>query len=639
MELHFMRPQWLWTLAPACILLLALWRQRGSGGGWQAVIAPDLLRHLVKERASAHGGKLLPLVLLGWLLAAVAASGPSWQKIPLPVHQKQDALVVILDLSYSMKAADLAPSRLDRVRQKLLDLLQQRNEGQTALVAYAGDAHIVTPLTDDRPTIANLLPALNPDMMPLPGSDPVSAVKMALDLLRSAGVRQGRILLATDGVSDRDRRGIEAAVAGSDTTLSVLGVGTPAGAPIPLPQGGFLKNENGAIVLPGLDEQNLRSLASEAGGIYRRIQVDDGDLEALLADTPLQETGATLALERTADTWEDQGYLLILPLLPLVLGLFRRGWLLGLVPLMLLAQPRPALALSWEDLWFTPDQQGRHALERGDNEAAAALFNNPDWAGTAAYRNGDYESAIEHFDDTDSADRLYNRGNALARAGKLEQAIAAYEQSLALQPDRQDAEENLDLLKKLRDQQQEQQSQEQQNQNPQQDQGQQGDQEQQNQDQQQDPDQQQAQGQQQDQEQRNQDQQQGQGQQQNQKQQQQSQDQQRDQDQQQDQEQQNQEQQQEREHQQSQAQQGQDQETEPGREHPREERQEASGPEEQDLQKAPGDETEDAERDQATEQWLRRVPDDPSGLLREKFRYESRQRQQEGDHQPDESFW
>ena len=203
MDMHLMRPEWLWTLVPALILIVMLWRQRGRTGSWDAVIAPELLRHLVGDSASSRGSNLLPLVLLGWLIAAVAASGPSWQKIPQPVHQKQDALVVLLDLSDSMKSADLAPSRVDRARQKLLDLLQQRREGQTGLIAYAGDAHIVTPLTDDTLTIANLLPALQPDMMPLLGSDPVSALAQALELLRSAGIRRGTILLLTDGVSEK----------------------------------------------------------------------------------------------------------------------------------------------------------------------------------------------------------------------------------------------------------------------------------------------------------------------------------------------------------------------------------------------------------------------------------------------------
>ena len=237
--------------------------------------------------------------------------------------------MVLLDLSYSMKSADLAPSRLDRARQKLLDLLQQRREGQTGLIAYAGDSHIVTPLTDDTLTIANLLPALHPDMMPLPGSDPVSALEQALELLRSAGIRQGKILLLTDGVSEKDSDAIEKVMADSPSQLSIIGVGTATGAPIPLPDGGFIKDDAGAIVMPGLDEAGLRKLARATGGSYRRMQIDDTDLEFLQAESLLYESDETLALDRTADAWEDQGYFFILALLPLALGLFRRGWILS----------------------------------------------------------------------------------------------------------------------------------------------------------------------------------------------------------------------------------------------------------------------------------------------------------------------
>jgi Ca-activated chloride channel homolog len=627
MELHLMRPQWLWTLLPALLLLLLLWRQRSRNGSWQSVIVPDLLRYLVSGSGASRGVNLLPVVFLGWLLAALAASGPSWQKLPQPVHQKQDALVILLDLSYSMKSADLAPSRLERARQKLLDLLQQRREGQTALIAYAGDAHIVTPLTDDTPTIANLLPALHPDMMPLPGSEPVSAVTQALELLRSAGIRQGKLLLVTDGVSEKDREGIEKVMAGSDSQLTIMGVGTPSGAPIPLPNGGFLKDDAGTIIMPGLDEENLRELASAAGGNYRRMQLDDSDLRDLLTGNPMSDTGETLALDRTADTWEDQGYLLILALLPLALGLFRRGWLLALLPVLLLVQPAPATAQTWEDLWFTPDQQGQRALQQGNNEAAATLFENPEWAGTAAYNNSDYETAIEHFNDPVNADSLYNRGNALARAGQLDKAITAYEQSLQQQPDRADARENLELVKQLQEQQQQNQNQ---NENQNQDQDQQEEQQEQNQQQNQNQDQ--------DQDQDQQDKQQP-----NQKQNQQQNSKQNPQDAQQpdggknaqpDQAQDAPKQEQNSESQQQRAESQQEKEDADAA---------AGTTRDEETQKEPVDgkarsEADNTEHDQAMEQWLRRVPDDPSGLLRQKFRYESLQRQEQGVGRDDEAY-
>lgn len=604
MNFHLMRPEWLWALVPAVILAGLLWRLRNRSGSWSAVIAPDLLPHLIGDSSGSHKSNFTPALLLVWAIAVIAATGPSFQKIPQPVHQKQDALVLVLDLSYSMMAADLAPSRNDRARQKLLDLLEQRKEGQTGLIAYAGDAHIVTPLTDDTPTIANLLPALNPGMMPVPGSEPAAALAQALELMQSAGIQQGRILLVTDGISERDRQEASDLMRGSGMGLAIMGIGTATGAPLPLPKGGFLKDDSGTIVMPSLEESVLRGLASDTGGRYMRMQIDDADLDYLLADDLLEIPEQTMMLDRTADAWEDQGYLLILLLLPVVLGLFRRGWIVCLLPLMFAPLPQKANANVWDDLWRTPDQQGQRALQQGENEAAAGLFESQDWAGTAAYRAGDYERASQSFADSDSADALYNQGNALAKAGQLDEAIEAYRKSLALKPEQQDAIDNLALLEELQKQQQEQQQQsDQQNEQDQENE----EQEDQNQEQQQNQDQQQGE---------------------------------------QDQEQQQDSQPQPPEDPQNSEQDQQDereQESEPEQEQNAEQEEQARQENEQQQEKLDEEiaqaQQEDLEKDQAMEQWLRRVPDDPSGLLRQKFRYESQQRQQQGKTKDDETYW
>ena len=607
MNLHLMRPEWLWALVPALLLALGLWRLRHRSGSWSSVIDPMLLQHLIGEDSDRVRRNLAPALLLAWAIAVVAAAGPSLQKIPQPVHQKQDALVLVLDLSYSMTAADLAPSRVDRARQKLLDLLDQRREGQTGLIAYAGDAHIVTPLTDDTPTIANLLPALNPGMMPVMGSEPAAALSLGIELLHSAGIRQGRLLLVTDGITAADQQEIAALLQGSGVTLSVMGIGTSTGAPLPLPKGGFLKDEAGTIVMPTLDESLLRGLAADNGGRYMRMQIDDSDLDYLLADDLLALPEQTLVLDRAADAWEDQGYLLILLLLPVVLSLFRRGWVICLIPFIFAPLPQDAQASVWDDLWLTADQQGRRALEQDDNESAAQLFDNQDWAGTAAYRAGDYEQAVEKFSDETRADSLYNRGNALARAGQLEAAMEAYRQSLALQPDMTDASENLALLEQLQQQQDQQEQQQQQDQS---------------QDQQQNQDQQQA-------DQNSQDQQQQEGEQQSGDQPQDSQGAQPDQEQAGEEQEQSSDSGQDGDQQQESAEQAQATEPEPTSEEQQRQLDQAIAEAQQ----------EDLERDQAMEQWLRRVPDDPSGLLRQKFRYESRQRQQQGKTKDDDTYW
>ena len=471
-DFHFLRPLWLWSLLPGLLLTGVLWRSRRHSGGWEQVIDADLLPELLEASGPVGRRRWPTLLLVSWVLASLAAAGPSFRQLPQPVEQPTDALVLLLDLSYSMKSTDLAPSRMDRGRQKLIDLLERRSAGQTALVAWAGDAHVVTPLTDDHRTIANLLPALNPDMMPMPGSNAPAAVSRGLTLLASAGIPWGHLILVTDGVQPEQVALIRQQLEGSGSRLSVLAIGTPEGAPLPLPRGGFLRDRNGEIVIPGLDAAPLRRLAEVGGGRYSELRVDGGDLDYLLDRGLFSAAESAEATSLQADTWEDQGYWLVLLLLPLVAAGFRRGWLLVLVPLLVLpCTPLPAYAQSapspeaaqaapqpesagtaetgWQDWWLRPDQQALRALQSGQPERAASLFEDPAWRGTASYRAGHYQAAAEAFAAGDGADAWYNRGNALARAGELAAAAEAYRESLQRAPDSPDAKANLSLVEEL----------------------------------------------------------------------------------------------------------------------------------------------------------------------------------------------
>jgi Ca-activated chloride channel family protein len=462
-QFHFLRPLWLLAMVPALGLALLLIRRGDREGNWARAVAPELLVHLLDGQDLKRSRHTVTLLLGAWCLAAIAAAGPSWQQLPRPVLQKQDALVIVMDLSYSMLATDLQPSRVDRMRRKLQDLLGQRREGLSALVAYAGDAHVVAPLTDDNRTIANLLPALDPSMMPVPGSNAPEALQRALDLLRSAGIRSGRVLLVTDGVADDDRDRLANMLLESSHRLAILGVGTEVGAPIPLPTGGFLKDDKGEIVVPPLTEPGLRDLAGRVNGAYRRMRVDDDDLTGLLSATASLLDEESINRDRDADEWQDMGHWFVLPLLLGCLLSFRRGTLYGLALLLMLPAPASRASL-WDDLWQTRDQQAAEALAAGDAEKAADLFEAPQWRGTAAWETKDYEAAQEAFAAGSDADAWYNRGNALAAQGRLEEAIDAYQRSLTLAPGADDARRNIDTLKELLDQQQQEQQQEQQQQ-------------------------------------------------------------------------------------------------------------------------------------------------------------------------------
>lgn len=452
-QFHLLRPWALLGLLPAALLLWLLWRRKAAASQWRHYIDPGLLPHLLDGRGDAGSRRLLTGLGVIWLLAILALSGPAWEQRPSPVQRQVDALVLVLDLSPSMVVEDVTPSRMVRARLKVAEILQRRQEGETGLIVYGGDAHVVTPLTADTETIATLLPSLSPGIMPLPGSNTEAAIARAVEMLEQADMTRGRILLVTDGVDRRAEPGIARALKNSPYSLSILGIGTDDGAPIPSGRGDFVRDGNNQVVISRLEGDYLQALARRFGGRYSRSHFDGRDLDHLLPEgTDL--TREHRETEQTIDQWYDRGPWLVLLLLPLLLYSFRRGVLVvWLLPAALVLSPQ-ADALQPEDLWLTPDQQGARALAEGDAETAAERFRDPAWKGTAAYRAGDYQSAAEHFSQLDTASAHYNRGNALARQGKLEEAIAAYDEALKRDSQLADAAANRQVLEQLQQQQQ-----------------------------------------------------------------------------------------------------------------------------------------------------------------------------------------
>ena len=450
---HFVRPLWLLALIPAVLLLAALWRLNSNVTAWDRAIDQDLLPYLLDRSKNASQRTPLFLLLLVWLLTSLALAGPVWEKLPQPVQKREDALVIVLDLSLSMFAPDHSPSRVDLAKRKLRDILALRSEGQTALVVYAGDAHAVTPLTDDVVTIEALVPSLNPNIMPLFGSNPVEALELAISLLKNTDGGSGKILLMTDGIAgfDEEQR-IADLLDGTDNELLVMGIGTEEGAPIRTNDGNFLTDERGTIIVPRLNKNLLTSLANRVGGRYHDIQLADSDLAYLLSDiNPLGEESLS-DVEEEFDVWYEIGPWLLLLVLPLAALSFRRGWLFLLplsVSLALVTpsqqayaadfgptvdiqineegQPLPgeaeeqsfSFAEAWTGLWTTPDQRAAAAFERDDHSEAARLFEDNDWRGASSYRGGNYEAAVAAFAANASADGHYNRGNALAQKRQL----------------------------------------------------------------------------------------------------------------------------------------------------------------------------------------------------------------------------
>lgn len=471
-QFHFVRPLWLLAILLILPLIVLLWRQQKNSGQWQNLISAELLPFLLEGKTIKRSRGNLIVLMLAWIIAAIALAGPSWKKLPVAVEKNTHALIIILDLSPSMLTEDIKPSRIIRARLKIADLLRERQDGQTALLVYGANAHVVTPLTQDSKTISNLLPMLSPNLMPAQGSNTEAAVARAVQLLKDAGLNQGDLLLITDGVtSDAQQTINENLQHETGIRLSILGVGGKNPAPIPSRNGGFLRNKSNDIVTSFLDETSLREFSSHNRGRYKTLSSDVNDMKIFtsLAEIKMDRNSTDNAEEkisnRTFDQWADEGHWLALLLLPVILYAFRRGTLavIFLIPL-LFSSPEKAYAMNWTDLWKNQDQQAYEKLQADKADEAAKEFTQPEWKASAEYRAGNFAEAAKQFANQNTASSHYNQGNALAKAGQLQEAIKAYDKALSLDANLEGAQKNRKIVEEALKKQQEQQQQEQNNQ-------------------------------------------------------------------------------------------------------------------------------------------------------------------------------
>lgn len=455
-DFHFLRPLWLLLLILAPLLPMLVRRTQQGLSGWSRIMPPALLNPLLSRTGASSGRSRSPLpwLLLTLVTLSVALSGPTWRKAPTPLEHQNDSLVIVLDLSLSMLATDVEPDRLTLAKRKIRDLLKARDGSFTGLVVYAGDAHVVTPLTDDRHTIETLLGVLDPLIMPASGNRADLGIKKAKALLDQGAPGKGQMVLISDAVPEQRMAEINNLLKDSSYPLKTLVVGTEAGGPMPIPKRGFIR-DNGDIVMARAEPEGLASLAANNGGSSHQLTLDDTDIKALNLRARDSNDWQASDEKLTVERWQDDGYWLLWLAVPLALLCWRRGALLLLVMAIAPLAPRPAMAFDWHDLWVRPDQKGE-ALIKQDPKQAIDRFSDPDWRASAQYRAGDFGAAARTWSHSDSPDATYNRANALARDGKLEEALSAYNKVLEEKPDDSDARFNRDLVRKLLEQKQQQ---------------------------------------------------------------------------------------------------------------------------------------------------------------------------------------
>ncbi|GMR17427.1 MAG: hypothetical protein BMS9Abin32_526 [Gammaproteobacteria bacterium] len=319
---RFLRPLWLLALP---LLALAWWlvrRREAAGVQKVPIVAAHLSAALTVNKDAKRGFRPVDSAVIGLIFTAIAAAGPTWSKQASPWFAETAPLVIVIEVSDSMRSNDLLPTRLDRARFKILDLIRERTGSRTALIAYAGSAHVVMPPTKDIDVIKPFLESLDPAIMPLPGANASAVLPLALELLGDES-SIGTLLFVNDGFDALDIAPLaEFTAQPGAPSIVALVIGTDTGGVALMPDGSPVMGVSGGRLDTRIDAAILRRMSSEAGVAVVRAATGNSDIRRL--QRSIQSN--LRAAEDPDSLWRDQGWWLLWPALLLSLLHFRRGW-------------------------------------------------------------------------------------------------------------------------------------------------------------------------------------------------------------------------------------------------------------------------------------------------------------------------
>lgn len=439
-DFTFLYPYWFFALVPLIGILVFSNKKKAIS----ALLAPHIAKHFHVTGAKAD--RWIPYFTgIIWTLIVFALAAPSFHRVTSPAYTQSGARVLALQLSNSMNAQDITPSRLAQARYKALDLLPLWKEGETGLLAYAGDAYIISPMTKDAATLSNQIKQLSSSLMPFEGNNAPAAVREAISLLKGSGHSRGDIILMTDGIRAQDANKILEILKGTDWHLSFLAIATKTGAPVLDTKGQMVKDADGHSQVSQLNPEPLEMLARKTGGIYVPLTSSEQDIERIVQATRHQ-MAQTKKSQKKIETRSNDGYWFLLPVILLFLALSRHVWILFLCGALFLPE------FSYANPLLNKDTNAYQAFSRKEYKTAAQEFEDPAWKGIAQYRAGDYKGAIASLSQASDTESLYNLGNAYARAGQLKQAMDTYKKVLQRNQEHADAKKNLAMLEKMQQQ-------------------------------------------------------------------------------------------------------------------------------------------------------------------------------------------
>lgn len=420
---HFLRPLWLLAIPAALILWWRIRPKRENPLAQTHGFPPHLAKALTVGEQSKRRFYPIDGVAAFLVLTALAAAGPAWNRLPNPLLAQTAPLAVVFKVTPSMETTDIQPSRLERASFKVLDLIARRAGAQTALLAYAGSAHRVAPLTSDPNILRSFMQGLSPEVMPKEGANAFAAYKLATQELARSDT-PGAVLFVLDDLDPADVSHF--ATAQADGPPMIFFVVAPD-----------------AVQLPQLEQIANASVV--------RLTTDDSDLDQI--EKRVLSAYREALTEDETQTWDDKGWILAWPAALLLLLWFRQGWTMRWAAIAVLmvgmTSPNRAAAEGWKDWFWTLDQQGRLAFQNKEYTDAALLFQDPVWRAYAMFRDGQYEAAAEAYAAIDGADAAFGEGMARLRNREYRPGVRAFERALELQPDFEAAQKNLVIAKAI----------------------------------------------------------------------------------------------------------------------------------------------------------------------------------------------
>lgn len=435
-QFHFMRPWWGMLFFVLAFLIWKNKQSKNNSAKDNKAFAPHIYDELIanKEAQKKITPKTLAWFILG--LMTIALMGPSWQRQPSPFLEDASILFVVLDTSDSMATEDVQPSRIERAKHKIEDLLNTRDTGFASLIVYAGSAHTVLPLTNDKGILINYLSGVSTEIMPVTGKFADNALRL-IEQVPVDEQTPATVLLITDGITSEDQTAYAKFFEQHPYQLLVYGVG-------------LTQEEQDAqgLSYATLAETSLQNLADETGGFYQKITIDKKDVETLVSKT---KNYFVVADEKHAP-WIDGGYWLVFPAMLMYLLWFRKGWTIRwssfVLAFVLIMPSTPSYAAQGDfvSYWFTPNQQGQWYFFTKDYAKAARSFEDTYWKATSYYMNEEWDLAAQYFSRLKTKEARFALANTYAHSESYWEAEEIYLALLEEEPDWAEAQNNLKLV-------------------------------------------------------------------------------------------------------------------------------------------------------------------------------------------------